>query len=73
MDHEMNSMAKSPHHSELEAQSKGERDAQVLARLGKKSVLQVLLGSYVMPNQALLNIASVDSASSRFADSLVPF
>lgn len=39
--HELQSMGKSPHHSELEAQTKEERDAQVLARLGKKSVLEV--------------------------------
>ena len=32
---------KSPYHSETEAQSKYGQDARVLARLGKKSVLEV--------------------------------
>ena len=39
-DHELESMRKLPHHSEVET-TKEERDAQVLARLGKKSVLEV--------------------------------
>lgn len=34
-------MQKSPYHSEIEPVTKEERDAQVLARLGKKSVLEV--------------------------------
>jgi len=38
---ELASMDKSPHHTEVEAHTKEERDAQVLARLGKKSVLEV--------------------------------
>lgn len=38
---ELASMDKSPHHTELEAPTKDGRDAQVLARLGKKSVLEV--------------------------------
>ena len=36
-----NGMQKSPYHSEIEPVTKEERDAQVLARLGKKSVLEV--------------------------------
>jgi len=39
--HEMHIMDKAPRHSEMEAPSKEQRDAQVLARLGKKSVLEV--------------------------------
>lgn len=39
--HELDNMGKSPHHSEVETPVYGERDAQVLARLGKKSVLEV--------------------------------
>ena len=38
---EDNGMQKSPYHSEMEPVTKEERDAQVLARLGKKSVLEV--------------------------------
>lgn len=38
---EGNGMQKSPYHSEMEPVTKEERDAQVLARLGKKSVLEV--------------------------------
>jgi hypothetical protein len=34
-------MQKSPYHSEIEPVTKEERDAHVLARLGKKSVLEV--------------------------------
>ena len=34
-------MQKSPYHSEIEPVTKEERDAEVLARLGKKSVLEV--------------------------------
>ena len=34
-------LQKSPYHSEIEPVTKEERDAQVLARLGKKSVLEV--------------------------------
>ena len=41
LDHELQSLGKSPHHTELEAHTKDERDAQILARLGKKSVLEV--------------------------------
>ena len=36
-----NGMAKSPYATELDTQGKEERDAQTLARLGKKSVLAV--------------------------------
>ena len=36
-----NGMQKSSYHSEIEPVTKEERDAQVLARLGKKSVLEV--------------------------------
>ncbi|KAL8709200.1 MAG: hypothetical protein Q9220_006080 [cf. Caloplaca sp. 1 TL-2023] len=39
--HELQSMEKSPHHTEQKAMTKAERDTQVLARLGKKSVLEV--------------------------------
>ena len=34
-------MEKIPYHSETEAWTKEERDVQVLARLGKRSVLEV--------------------------------
>lgn len=52
-------MDNSPHHSELEAQTKGERDTQVLARLGKKSVLEVRTSSI----EACANTADMEQAS----------
>lgn len=39
--HELAAMAKSPNHAESKVQDKKEHDTQVLARLGKKSVLEV--------------------------------
>ncbi len=40
--HELDTMGKSPQHTEIETPVHGtERDAQVLARLGKKTVLEV--------------------------------
>lgn len=36
-----NGMEKSPHHTEIEVPTEAERDAQALARLGKKPVLKV--------------------------------
>ena len=39
-DHELESMRRLPRHAEVET-TKEERDAQVLARLGKNSVLEV--------------------------------
>lgn len=39
--HELQFMDKTPHHSEVEAPTKAQHDAAVLARLGKKSVLEV--------------------------------
>lgn len=48
--HELGSMGKSPHHSELET-TNDQRDAQVLARLGKKSVLEV--GIPIAPSERL--------------------
>lgn len=38
--HELQPMEKTPQHTEREALTKAERDDQVLARLGKKSVLE---------------------------------
>ena len=63
-------LQKSPYHSEIEPVTKEERDAQVLARLGKKSVLEVHLTS-VSSAALLLIIFSGDLASSPFWDSRV--
>lgn len=62
---------KTPHHSELEAQTKEERDTQVLARLGKNPVLEV--GKHCQLRELKLTGPSVVSASLRFADSPVRF
>ena len=74
LDHELRSMGKSPHHSELEAQTKDERDAQVLARLGKKSVLEVRTHTMMDSNKScVLTCISVDLALFQFADSRVQY
>lgn len=57
--HEPAVMGISPHHSELEAQTIGEHDTQVLARLGKKSVLEVRTSSI----EACANTADIEQAS----------
>ena len=58
-------LQKSPYHSEIEPITKEERDAQVLARLGKKSVLEVHWTS-VFSNALVLISFSGDLASSPF-------
>ncbi len=63
-------LQKSPYHSEIEPVTKEERDAQVLARLGKKSVLEVYLTS-VSSSALVLMPFSGDLASSPFWDSRV--
>ena len=63
-------LQKSPYHSEIEPVTKEERDAQVLARLGKKSVLEVNWTS-VSSNALVLIFSSGDLASSPFWDSRV--
>lgn len=57
--HELAVMGNSRNRAELEAQSKGERDTQVLARLGKKSVLEVRTSSI----EACANTADMEQAS----------
>ena len=70
--HELQPMGKTPQYSEAEAQTKGERDAQVLARLGKKSVLEVgSIASNAVVAKLQLTNASVVSASSPSAVSAV--
>lgn len=39
--HELGTMGQAPRHNEVLSSNKAERDARVLARLGKKSVLEV--------------------------------
>ena len=58
-------LQKSPYHSEIEPVTKEERDAQVLARLGKKSVLEVYTTWLSSSALALISF-SADSASSPF-------
>ena len=58
-------LQKYPYHSEIEPITKEERDAQVLARLGKKSVLEVHW-TVVSSNPLILIFFSGDSASSPF-------
>ena len=64
-------LRKSPYHSEIEPVTKEERDAQVLARLGKKSVLEVYF-TLVFSTPLVLITFSGDLASSPFWDSRVP-
>lgn len=63
-------LQKSPYHSEIEPITKEERDTQVLARLGKKSVLEVCLTS-VSSTALVLIFFSGDLVSSPFWDSRV--
>ena len=58
-------LQKSPYHSEIEPVTKEERDAQVLARLGKKSVLEVYT-TWLSSSALVLISFSGDSASSPF-------
>ncbi len=50
-------LQKSPYHSEIEPVTKEERDAQVLARLGKKSVLEVYVTSVSSTALVLISIS----------------
>ena len=63
-------LQKSPYHSEIEPVTKEERDAQVLARLGKKSVLEVYLTLISSTALALISFSG-DLVSSPFWDSRV--
>ena len=69
-----NGMAKSPYATELDTQGREERDAQTLARLGKKSVLAVCLAA--LPARRKMRLTDSDSDDLVFSQSwasLAPF
>ncbi|KAL8952514.1 MAG: hypothetical protein Q9222_001582 [Ikaeria aurantiellina] len=55
-------MEKTPHHNEQETMTKAERDTQVLARLGKKSVLEI---------EALIQLNNPDYVPQRWEGTLL--
>lgn len=74
-EHELQTVeVKSPPHTEIiETHVRSEHDAQVLARMGKKSVLEVCAMPSQQWTQSVLIFASVALAGSPFWDLLVPF